>query len=162
MPGSLQGDRQAPIQDGNHREKSQKPALWAEEAEMGHLNHSLSWGRRGVPGTGGEVMSKAMRGSERAARVGVQGRGTRVPVLCPDRRPPPSSGTSLLSPHLQAREPQPPRWDPVLSSLLLSCVFASLLDIYTALFKPSTTLWESWAQKPLCFCITGNRLVQPP
>lgn len=96
-------------------------------------------------------MSKAMRGSERAARVGAQGRGTRVPVLRPDRRPPPSSGTALLSHRLQAREPQPPRCDPVLSSLLLSCVFASLLDIYTALFKPSTTLWESWAQKPLCF-----------
>lgn len=107
-------------------------------------------------------MSKAMQGSEHVARVGVQGRGTQVPVLRPDRWPPPSSGTALLSHHLQAQDPQLPRCDPVLSSLLLSCVFASLLDVYTALFKPSTTLWGSWVQKPLCFCITGNRLVQPP
>ena len=31
---------------GINREASKKPALWAEEAETGHLNHPLSRGRR--------------------------------------------------------------------------------------------------------------------
>ena len=146
---------------GINRETSKKPALWAEEAETGHLNQPLGRERtRGLPGE--RVRRRARPCEGQSTWPGSGCRAGAPESLC-------SPGQMASTARRDSPPPTPPPGLGPTAPTVRPCpeLLPSELRVWHlhSTFETQHNAAGVLARKPFCVAcssVTGNRFVQPP